>query len=168
MLAATPLPDISVEYSPQLKRKMRDYLQGREAGVWGHVADSTHKAMRAAIQESLVAGEHVREIRKRIEAVLDTSRKQAVRIARTEATASLNYGQHALRETEGVSRKQWLATIDALTRPSHAGAAFQVRDNSQPFEVGGHQMMHPGDSSLGAPAEEIVACRCCASGYVEL
>jgi SPP1 gp7 family putative phage head morphogenesis protein len=162
------LPDISVEYSAALKRAMREFLRERAEGVWEHVCDTTHDAMRRAIQQSLEAGEHIKEISERLEAVLDSSRSQAIRTARTEATASLNYGQQALREDEGIGQKQWLSTVDSKTRPTHEAAADQVVDNDKAFNVGGYDMMHPGDSSRGAPAEEIVSCRCCATGYVEL
>lgn len=88
---------------------------------------------------------------------------RANRIARTELTAAVNGGQYrahlTLAAAEGVEpRKQWMATTDERTRPSHAAANGQVRDLSRPFAIGGAPLMYPGDPA--GPAEETVNCRC--------
>jgi hypothetical protein len=123
--------------------------------------------MEAAIQDAITDGEHVREIRNRIIGVLNTSKEHATVIARTEATASLNYGQQALRTDEDVPNKLWISTIDGDTRETHVSADQQVVANRDNFMVGGYPMSHPGDGSHGAPAEEIVQCRCTATGTYE-
>lgn len=161
------LPDISVDYPPTMRKRMADFLKTRVQGVWSKVAKTTHKAIEAAVSKSLEAGKHIREIRQQIMETLQVSKKQATVIARTEATASLNAGQQALREEEDVPNKEWIATIDAKTRETHAAADLQIVENGKPFLVGGYAMQHPGDSSGGAPAEEIIQCRCCATGTFE-
>ncbi len=89
-------------------------------------------------------------------------------IARTELMQSLHEAQdEGLRQmvdrgalrTEQIMR-EWSAASDAATRPTHAAAHGQRRRQGEPFMVGGYQMMHPGDRSLGAPAAEVIACRC--------
>ena len=90
------------------------------------------------------------------------------RIARTELLGSLHAAQDegvqqivdsGQIEAENVAGI-WDASKDMFTRDSHREANGQRRDHGQPFDVGGYQMMAPSDSSLGAPASEIVNCRC--------
>ena len=62
--------------------------------------------------------------------------------------------------TGGV-RKIWNTTLDNRERPSHNKIDGQVRALDEPFRTeAGHLLMYPGDTSLGAPAEEVVQCRC--------
>jgi len=91
-------------------------------------------------------------------------------IARTETLKALNAGrQEALDQlienpnndvqAQDVVRA-WDATSDARTRETHAAADGQAVPQGEAFLVGGHLMMYPGDTSLGAPAGETVNCRC--------
>ena len=89
-------------------------------------------------------------------------------IARTEALQSFHAAQEegilqvvdagAVRQDQ--VRRTWDAALDAKTRPTHAAANGQTVGLQEPFVVGGYRMMRPGDSSMGAPAGEVVACRC--------
>lgn len=90
-------------------------------------------------------------------------------IARTELLRSLHAAQYeALRQQVDAGlldadqiRLAWDATGDGRTRVSHNLLDGQVRDFGQPFvTVNGFRMMHPGDTSLGAPGSETVNCRC--------
>ncbi len=90
-------------------------------------------------------------------------------IARNEVLAALHAGQY-----EGLQQlidsgkvradqitKTWGATGDGRTRDSHMGMDKQEVRWNQPFVTPlGYQMMHPGDSSLGAPPSETIQCRC--------
>ena len=89
-------------------------------------------------------------------------------IARTESIDALRAGHHeALRQATEAGEvldddvtREWDSSGDARTRDTHAAADGQKRKGNAPFDVGGYQMRYPGDSSLGAPAEERVQCRC--------
>ena len=42
----------------------------------------------------------------------------------------------------------------------HKNANGQQVLLEEPFTVGGEKLMHPGDSSMGASAKNIIHCRC--------
>lgn len=63
-------------------------------------------------------------------------------------------------------RKTWVSQLDDRTRPAHAEADFQDVDFDEPFNVGGEQMMEPGDDSMGASDENLINCRCTAVFHV--
>ncbi|WCE67969.1 phage minor head protein [Sulfitobacter faviae] len=96
-------------------------------------------------------------------------RNRAETISRTETLNSLRAGQHdgfgTLMDTglaSGMTVK-WLATSDGRTRDSHRHLNGESRDYGELFEgLSGGQMEFPGDTSHGAPAEEIIQCRCTA------
>lgn len=93
---------------------------------------------------------------------------RAENIARTEAMTSMNAaGNEAMSQVvdEGLADADaiteiWDAANDSKTRPDHAAADGQHVVHGQPFTVGGYQMLYPGDTSLGAPASQVVRCRC--------
>lgn len=92
-------------------------------------------------------------------------------IGRTESLASLNAGrteafaqaaEKAGIEQEHITRA-WSATMDKNTRDSHMAMHQQtVKGLTAPFvsPTTGARLMFPGDTSLGAPGEETIQCRC--------
>lgn len=95
-------------------------------------------------------------------------RQRGETIARTELLGSVHAAQEEglsqLVDDSKVDREnimtEWDSSEDSDTRDSHRAADGQKRQKGEPFDVGGYQMLHPGDRSLGAPAEEIINCRC--------
>jgi hypothetical protein len=96
---------------------------------------------------------------------------RAEAIARTTTTQAYN-GAAWSRTKEYAPYKRWIATIsDQRTRESHRVMndmvvpiddafkvpAFMVSKNTR---VSSCEMLYPGDSSLGAPAGQIIQCRC--------
>lgn len=94
-------------------------------------------------------------------------------IAKTETIQSINraeYRAHVQAVEEGtlseeVITRHWDAVGDEKTRSSHMALEKKYKTKgvglNEPFVTNnGARMMFPGDSSLGAPASEIVACRC--------
>jgi hypothetical protein len=91
-------------------------------------------------------------------------------IARTESITALRAGRRegieqaieagAIR-AETVTRV-WDATLDSRTRPDHVamhGTAIEGMET--PFTLpDGSRMMFPGDTSLGASADQVILCRC--------
>lgn len=95
-------------------------------------------------------------------------------IARTETLAGLNAGKEEgirqLIDAGKVQRSQvkkiWRATGDDRTRDSHLALNGVEAGLDEPFisPLTGAQMMFPHDTSRGAPASEVIGCRC----YYEL
>ncbi len=94
-------------------------------------------------------------------------------IGRTEALASLNRSQYeaykqaidagAIKQSQ--IKKVWDDTGDKRTRHSHRDMGIRYAkepiDIDEPFvSERGALMMHPGDTSLGAPGGEVINCRC--------
>lgn len=90
-------------------------------------------------------------------------------IARTEAIQSLNRAEWeatkqavelGATKTDAVAR-EWDSAGDKDVRYSHRKMDGQRRGIDEPFiSPSGAQLMFPGDTSLGAGADEVVACRC--------
>lgn len=56
--------------------------------------------------------------------------------------------------------KEWVTVGDQDVRETHANADGQERDLTDFYDVGGYDLMRPGDSDHGAPPSEIINCRC--------
>lgn len=128
------------------------------------------RAVRKAIEEGRPVsagdlGKIMRQLRDR------NVQLRAKTIARNESITAMRAGRHEgfvqLLETGRITEDQiertWDAAADDRTRLSHLAMEGQkVTGLSQPFvsPVSGARLMYPGDTSLGAPAEEIIQCRC--------
>jgi uncharacterized protein with gpF-like domain len=82
---------------------------------------------------------------------------RAEAIARTETVGGFNGASRRVAVGSGlVARRQWLATVDARTRDSHANLnGHTTLDADDPYPNG---LMFPGDPS--GPPRETVNCRC--------
>lgn len=172
---AAPPPSIKVEMSPELQRKVKNFLTERQAGIWNEVGQTSHKSLRRAIEKGLKDGDSIDEMSKRIRKVLNNQTKYtSARIARTEVTGSMNFGQQITRTEIGIDKKWWISTIDARTRGvdpgdkfNHLAADGQIVKNSGAYTVSGEKLLHPGDGSLGASAGNIIHCRCTSVAYFD-
>lgn len=90
-------------------------------------------------------------------------------IARTETITAYRAGRHdgfAQLVDSGVIRddqieRVWSATGGPRTRDTHEGMNGEtVTGIDTPWNVNGSQMLYPGDTSMGAAAEETINCRC--------
>lgn len=90
-------------------------------------------------------------------------------IGRTEALQSLNRSEYeAIKQAVDLGaakpeavKRVWDSAGDKRVRWSHNRMDNQAVGLDEPFvSPSGARMMHPGDVTLGAPAKEVVACRC--------
>lgn len=142
---------------------IEDYIAATVADRVVLITQTTKDLIKAAIQAGIDAGEGVYELKQRIGRLYldDIIPHRAETIARTETIGASNAASTIAAEATGLKlNKSWLSTRDSRVRDTHAAADGQIVPMSEPFSVGGSQLMFPGDSSLGADAREIVNCRC--------
>jgi SPP1 gp7 family putative phage head morphogenesis protein len=121
------------------------------------------KQITASVTSAVIQGKSIpnlaSDLRKRITTM---SASSAVRTARTAVTAAQNGGTLdtflSAKEMGIPIKKEWLATLDARTRPAHGKADGQQVDVDEPFVLDGYKLMFPGDKS--APAYLVYNCRC--------
>jgi len=139
----------AVEYAQVAKNRMEDV----GLTLWNNVKDTVSKAV--------FNGESVEKTRDKIREVGGFSRKRAITIARTETINAFNNGDweadQALGEF-GPTYKYWVATLDDRGRETHIATNRQVKLMSEPFVVGGEEMMFP--HAPGTSAKNVVNCRC--------
>lgn len=145
-------------------QKAKDYLAARTEPIMD-TGYTVRNAINTALQEGLDAGEGTDELAGRVKGVFnDLADFEARRIAQTETNMAYNDARHVAMEDAGIGYKAWLSSHGPNVRPAHAAAEQATIDNpiplDQPFEVGGEQLMYPGDDSLGASAGNIINCQC--------
>jgi uncharacterized protein with gpF-like domain len=147
---------------------MRTYVAEISATRIVGIDNVTRKRVRDQLLKGTNAGEDVRQISNRIDGYLDDIYpNRAETVARTEVINASNAGAHQGAKMVGVARtKTWLAIEDTRTRNSHHpqpfGVGGQVKKFDEPFVIppSNVKLMWPGDSSLGAGADEVINCRC--------
>lgn len=90
-------------------------------------------------------------------------------IGRTEANTALNQSQYeAMKQAADIgaidksaTQKIWDSSGDARTRKDHLKMEGQTVGFDEPFTApDGSRLMYPHDTSLGAPARQVINCRC--------
>lgn len=106
----------------EMTEKIRETLKKRAEEFGLGVSTTTRDKITETIREGIEAGEGANEIADRIGKVYDefpTWRTDL--ISRTEATAANNEGfVEAYKQSEIATHKEWIAVMDARTRPEHA------------------------------------------------
>ena len=122
--------------------------------VWGDV--------KGKVNQSLLTGMSNVDLQKEVKKITGYSASRAEAIARTETMGAYNGGLEegamAMPPEHRPVAKEWLATRDSRTRKTHKAANGQVVGMDEEFVVGGRSMSRPLAS--GAPADEVVNCRC--------
>lgn len=124
------------------------------------ISDEVWQQTRTELTVGMQAGESIPQLRKRVMAAADVSKKRATVIARTEVIGAQNRGSLGQMMATGYAgTKDWLATSDHRTRLSHAAMLTKPPVRlTEKFTVGGHPMDGPHDPS--APPGETISCRC--------
>lgn len=111
---------------------------------------------------SIMLGEDTNKLIERIQQVTQAKLSDIVRIARTQTTRLENKARidaYSVGDKMGYTMiKEWVAVNDNRTRPSHRHANGQQVSLDQPFNVGGEELMYPGDSN--GSASNVINCRC--------
>jgi HK97 family phage portal protein len=126
------------------------------------VLDTTKASIRRELSAGVSAGEGIYELARRLTAMYsDFSHVRAETVARTETISASNLGsQTAALGTNLPLEKIWISTMDRRTRDPHLNAHNQKQRITDPYTVMGQRLMFPGDSGLGATADNLINCRC--------
>lgn len=121
------------------------------------------KKIDQAVAQSIVMGESIPQLAKRIADVTSSAnRVSMLRAARTAMTGAQNGGRVAsMREAEKMGlrvQKKWMATLDSRTRDTHRHLDGQSVPLDEKFTVNGKEIDFPGDPT--APPELVYNCRC--------
>lgn len=133
--------------------------------------DVIKRKLTSELTTSILKGESIPEMSRRIRTVMENSLADSVRIARTETTriensARMDVGEQG-KKLGFKMMKEWVATNDDRTRPAHADADGQRVPIDEPFIVDGEKLMYPGDFSLGASPSNTINCRCTVINIVD-
>ena len=162
-----------------LTKKATDWLDQHKIKFAQEVNQTTHDAVIKSLKESLGEGKgnNPAEKEKKLEALTDPEKYNTVyqaveqqqcfefyrarRIARTETISAMNAATlEGWRQSEVIGGKEWACACDKVSREWHKNADGQQVPLEEPFIVGGEKLMHPGDSSMGASAKNVIHCRC--------
>jgi len=152
-------------------RVRQDRLKGQYYynKAMGRLGDDTviARRLRSALAEALVLGEGMPSIATRLRAITQSSRKQAMRISRTETLRALNQGAYLAAEQaaneHGIElEKVWHSALDEFTRQSetadHVKAHGVTAPRDKHFIISGEALMYPLDPN--GSAANIINCRC--------
>lgn len=125
-----------------------------------HITETQRAITMLAIDDARKEGLSIPDTAKRIveKSSSHYSTNRGKLIARTELAAAKNGGSLAAAKLVGVTTKQWLATGDSRTRPSHRDADGQIVNVNDYFNVGVDLLGFPGDPN--GSINEIANCRC--------
>lgn len=149
----------------------RLWINTTAAQMVRNVSDNTKQGIARIVDAGIEEQVGIDLIADRIQAAYGFSAQRAQVIARTEVVAASNstffHSVNRYYNVEGAT-KNWLATNDKRTRPTHvkAGATQKQVPFDKDFIVGGYPCRFPGDSGL--PARERIQCRCVATYSVPL
>ena len=148
-------------------------IKDQATGKWKPALKSINKATFNRLVSAVERGEALSKADKALSMRQITNgllKHRGDMIARTETIASLNAGRaegmQQLIDAGNITADQvvrvWDSTgADGRTRDSHLAMEGQRRAMNEPFVTPtGYRLMHPGDSSLGAPGSETINCRC--------
>lgn len=123
------------------------------------------KQMTSKILQGLQNGDSVQTMADSLKSVIGNNEASAIRNARTMVTSAENHGRldsfKSLTDQGVVMTKEWEATPDDRTRPSHRDLDGEEQDIDKPFSNG---LMFPGDGN--GPAEEVWMCRCAMGSHI--
>ena len=117
------------------------------------------KVIRREVSRGFSNGYSYRDIARNIRSQMNIGLNKSIRIARTEGhrvnQQSTMDGIYAAKEKGADIVKQWDATMDKKTRPSHQIVDGEIREIDERFSNG---LMFPGDPE--GSAGEVINCRC--------
>jgi SPP1 gp7 family putative phage head morphogenesis protein len=132
-------------------RTRQNYIAKASTSIWEDIKESIEEGLNAGDTQDQLAG----RVRTAFNGVSD---QRAQMIALTETGAAYGAGRDTAMRSAGIEYKQWLTSGNGNVRPAHLDAEGQTVRIEEPFNVGGEDLMHPGES--GGSAENVINCHC--------
>jgi SPP1 gp7 family putative phage head morphogenesis protein len=135
-----------------------EYMRARENKL-SDVPQEVFNQLKESLEEGVTGGETTDQLADRVRSTFnDISKERARTIASTETAAAYGAGREEAMRSAGVEYKEWLTSGNDNVRATHAAANNQRVPIDEPFEVGGEELMYPGDSN--GSAENVINCHC--------
>lgn len=155
----------AIGFSERMASLISEYFKTDILNTSEGITQTTRDLIRQVFTEAYTAGLSIDEIVKQLEGT-ELSRVRSRLIARTETVTAANKGAlFVAKDTGLLLNKIWLATSDKRTRDDHAEVNGNKIGRDDYFNVGGFDMLVPGDrgghdGKLPVPAKELCNCRC--------
>lgn len=129
----------------------------------GYDMDKLKKHVREEITRGIASSLPYEQIAQNLTSFTDIPLNRAKTIVRTEGhriqQSSANDARKKAKKAGADVVKQWDASLDGATRPTHRKLDGQIREIDEPFEANGKKAMYPG--KFNDPGEDC-NCRCVA------
>lgn len=160
-IEAAQVPQRSAQLPMGWRKRFMMWAKNHAMTSAAYITSTTVDTVREALAKQIADNEvSAQDLAARVVAV-GASPARAMMIARTEIATASNYSSAIVADEFGLAFDSvWLSAADERTRPDHVAANGKKADRFGFFEIGGFQMKHPCDSDHGAPAAQIVNCRC--------
>lgn len=144
---------------------LNDVLIQRVTSIWTNITSPEYLAKN--LLELKAEGLTYTQAANKVAAKYDKQYYVAERLVRTTSNSGFNYGDYVTKLEDGVEFHSWLSAQDKRVRRPPKSAANHAEMNGQTVKVGepfittrGFRLLFPCDASLGAPADEVINCRC--------
>lgn len=160
-LAGQGIPIITPIDQKQVLKAMKtdSKISGSLYKKLGEDVDVLKKRIANNLSRGFATGQSYQEMARNIASDSNVGFNKAARIARTEGARVYNTAasdaQHKAKEKGADVLKQWDASLDGNTRPSHRKVDGEIKELDEKFSNG---LMHPSDPA--GEASEVINCRC--------
>ena len=165
---------VSVERFPlenlRSNREAIDYVNKRINQMLPGMAKTSKDRFNRAFRKALEEGTKLNYTGRKLQSFVANEVKKvlskqnlnrALTIARTETNALANLGRQIGAKSTGIIyTKEWISQRDGVVRDAHVSLDGTEVNEDDNFVYQGYKLDYPGDSSLGAPANLTVNCRC--------
>jgi len=148
-------------FTPEHEKALRDMVIFSGTKIAESTMEEILDGIEFAESEGMTVDEFSRYVANKLK---DFSSFRARRIARTEVAKVENYGElEGYNQTDFVKYKGWLCSFVELSREAHMEAdrvySASPIELSEPFIVGGEELMFPGDPTKASPGN-VINCLC--------
>lgn len=156
LTASLETKDFESDFNASVRMFVADRSFEQADSIMSNYLDGFRNILQDSFDQGLSISELADNLQSEMAGLSDTA---AERIARTEAHTAANFGSQEAAESTNIDLiKEWGATDDPRTRPSHQQADGQRTSLDGTFSVGGASLAYPGDPA--GPPQEVINCRC--------